>query len=278
MDEATARNVLQRMDACVDTMEENNTKMLETIHENLKVTAEMKGLKGLIEQHLRKNDELADGNDTTLITSNRDMSVTSVSGDESDLGVDVQSGTGDEMSQPATDDATEDSDDSVELLLTDDEDHPRKKRRLREPGDSSSQGEPDESANLVAQPAHATKSIPQATTFEAPLPVFYMHPTDGKLQASDFQQRYPDLFRQSLLQIEEISKLSYWKSYINPVTKSCMNAYVKFRVPANKVRWSDTYPHRQPCKLCSERSLICIVLDNEGTELVVLGPQTKQEE
>lgn len=48
------------MDACVDTMEENNTKMLETIHENLKVTAEMKGLKGLIEQHLRKNDELAD--------------------------------------------------------------------------------------------------------------------------------------------------------------------------------------------------------------------------
>ncbi|KAK8216340.1 hypothetical protein IWZ01DRAFT_480282 [Phyllosticta capitalensis] len=100
--------------------------------------------------------------------------------------------------------------------------------------------------------------------------VSLLHPRDGKLEDVEFHRRYPGLWHQVIDEVKEISKLSYWRSWVNPKTRSCMQVYIKQRVPAKRIRWNDAYPNKQPCKDCTERSVQCIVLGQELDELIVL--------
>ncbi|KAK8193147.1 hypothetical protein IWZ00DRAFT_543947 [Phyllosticta capitalensis] len=243
MDEATARAVLKKLDDCIGTMQSSNTKMLETISENLKNVAEMEAIKSMVKKSLRR--KASDG-DKTLSeeaqlspTPSRDTSISSIDSDGSVMEMDIDMFENDEDAEDAED--YEDYEDA------------------------------GESTTMVAQPPHAGKTIiAPLTPYGTKLRLFLLHPGDRKIEDEEFERRFPELWTESLSQISDLTKLTYWKSWINPKTRSCMHSYIKLRVPAREVRWSDEHPHHEPCVHCIESNRQCIVLDDEGKEMVVL--------
>ncbi|KAK8250558.1 hypothetical protein HDK77DRAFT_490205 [Phyllosticta capitalensis] len=234
-------------------MQSSNTKMLETVSENLKNVAEMQAIKKLIKKSLPSKKISSTGDKTSALAKQVQLSPT--------------------QSRSSSDSST-DSDDTMMDVETDaleNEGPPRKRLRTSDPNTSEDGEDAGGSSVMVARPAHAGKAIAEPLTYYGTkLRLFLLHPSEGKIEDSHFEARYPELWAQCLAQIEELSALSYWRSWVNPTTRSCMHSYVKLRVPAREVQWTDEHPHCRPCQHCVEQDRQCIILHEDGKEMVVL--------